>query len=70
MCSKLIRATSFLGFSPTRPTEREGARDSVGRVGENPGNEVEIRESFQTRRVDIPTLFCTGSRAEELRVNK
>ena len=28
-------ATSFPGFSPTHPTERER-----GRVGENPGNEV------------------------------
>ena len=28
--------SSFPGFSPTRPTERE----RVGRVGENPGNEV------------------------------
>ena len=28
-----VAATSFPGFSPTRPTERE-------RVGENPGNEV------------------------------
>ena len=38
--------TSFPGFSPTLPTERERERDplsvsrSVGRVGENPGNEV------------------------------
>ena len=33
--------TSFPGFSPTRPTEREREiYGSVGRVGENPGNEV------------------------------
>ena len=38
---------SFLGFSPTRPTERERERDpglslfrSVERVEENPGDEV------------------------------
>ena len=31
-------ATSFPGFSPTRPTET--LRSSIGRVGENPGNEV------------------------------
>ena len=29
-----LDTTSFPGFSPTRPTER--------RVGENPGNEVEL----------------------------
>ena len=36
------RATSFPGFSPTRPTEQEREREtrSVGRAGENPGNEV------------------------------
>ena len=34
--------TSFPGFSPTRPTEREFSLSrSVGRVGENPGNKVE-----------------------------
>ena len=34
--------TSFPGFSPTRPTEREFSLSrSVGRVGENPGNRVE-----------------------------
>ena len=47
-------STSFPGFSPTRPTERERERPwtsvfqglslsrSVGRVGENPGNEVAV----------------------------
>ena len=34
------RATSFPGFSPTR---------SVGRVGENPGNEVVPRDVFEQR---------------------
>ena len=38
------QATSFPGFSPTRPTER--GRSSVGRVGENRGNEVEQQEDF------------------------
>ena len=34
--------TSFPGFSPIRPTERERENSrSVGRVGENPGNKVE-----------------------------
>ena len=33
----VVTATSFPGFSPTRPTERER-----GRVGENPGNEVVV----------------------------
>ena len=33
----MVTATSFPGFSPTRPTERER-----GRVGENPGNEVVV----------------------------
>ena len=43
---KWKRSTSFPGFSPTRPTEREretlslSLSRSVGRVGENPGNEV------------------------------
>ena len=47
-------STSFPGFSPTRPTERARERPwtsvfqglslsrSVGRVGENPGNEVAV----------------------------
>ena len=33
----VVTATSFPGFSPTRPTERER-----GQVGENPGNEVVV----------------------------
>ena len=42
----MLSTTSFLGFSPTLPTEQYRERDplsvsrSVGRVGENPGNEV------------------------------
>ena len=42
----MLSTTSFPGFSPTHPTERERERDplslarSIGRVGENPGNEV------------------------------
>ena len=41
-----VDSTSFPGFSPTRPTERERVR-SVGRVGENPGNEVEVDFELQ-----------------------
>ena len=49
-----VFSTSFPGFSPTRPTERERERpwtsvfqglslsSSVWRVGENPGNEVAV----------------------------
>ena len=43
-CTTIV-STSFPGFSPTRPTERERERErgrSVGLVGENPGNEVAI----------------------------
>ena len=41
-CTTIVSA-SFPGFSPTRPTERERERGrSVGRVAENPGNEVAI----------------------------
>ena len=39
----LSSSTSFPGFSPARPAERERALSlslSVGRVGENPANEV------------------------------
>ena len=36
-----VTSTSFPGFSPTRPTERE-RESSVGWVGENPGNEVGV----------------------------
>ena len=36
--------TSFPGFSPTRPTEREFSLSRfVGRAGENPGNKVESK---------------------------
>ena len=38
-----LSPTSFPGFSPTRPTlRRAGTLRSVGRVGENPGNEVTL----------------------------
>ena len=37
-------ATSFPGFSPTRPTER---------VGENPGNEVAAWVDFRTPVVQL-----------------
>ena len=46
LSGRVDSTTSFPGFSPTRPTERETERGSlslsrsVGRVGENPGNEV------------------------------
>ena len=46
LSGRVDSTTSFPGFSPTRPTERETERGSlslycsVGRVGENPRNEV------------------------------
>ena len=42
LCSVRSFSTSFPGFSPTRPTRRPDALRSgpVGRVGENPENEV------------------------------
>ena len=50
-------ATSFPGFSPTRPTEGEretiSLSRSVGRVGENPGNEVDSAVHLMR----IPTNF-------------
>ena len=50
---KVSKATSFPGFSPTRPTERES---SVGRVGENPGNEIVSKVHT------IPGSFCAASK--------
>ena len=52
-----IRATSFPGFSPTRPTER--------RVGENPGNEVAIRASRGLRTSLVGISKPVVSRMDE-----
>ena len=43
-CKPEHGATSFPGFSPTRPLSL------VGRVGENPGNEVELGENDHRSR--------------------
>ena len=53
---KVSKATSFPGFSPTRPTERAERESSVGRVGENPGNEVVSKVHT------IPGSFCAASK--------
>ena len=55
--------TSFPGFSPTRPTERERER-SVARVGENPGNEVESQ-----LRVKQKCLSCVKSNVKTTKMN-
>ena len=51
------KTTSFLGFSPTRSLSR-----SVGRVGENPGNEVACQINFQLKllsMIDRLDIFVT-----------
>ena len=53
-CGAKEEKTWFPGFSPTRPTERERERAlslsrSAGRVGENPGNEVEEESEKKTK---------------------
>ena len=50
--------TSFPGFSPTRPTERVSLSlsCSVGRVGENPGNEVARQLVSKLQHVTVPFL--------------
>ena len=53
---KVSKATSFPGFSPTRPTERAQRESSVGRVGENPENEVVSKVHT------IPGSFCAASK--------
>ena len=53
-CGAKEEKTWFPGFSPTRPPERERERAlslsrSAGRVGENPGNEVEEESEKKTK---------------------
>ena len=54
-----IFPTSFPEFFPTRPTERE--RERVGRVGENPGNEVAIFQGLTPACLMLHDFSCKAS---------
>ena len=54
-----VTTTSLPGFYPTRPLSR-----SVGRVGENPGNEVAVTTNTRPQRVFLrfkPALWWMKS---------
>ena len=60
----LLSSTSFPGFSPTRLTERPLSR-SVGRVGENPGNEV-VLSSWQRAEFFLKQVYDLRSESERI----